>query len=192
MEREIRVGGQNISYTMRRNRRAKRMLLSVYAGGRVVVTTPYALNIRSAERLLREKAGWLLAALQKLKDAPQPKAAGNRQEYLRLREQARAHVCARLRELNEHYGFEWQRISIRNQKTCWGSCSAKKNLNFNYKILHLPEHLRDYVLVHELCHLKELNHSPRFWRLVERTLPDYKRYRRELRTFDVHGTKLYS
>ena len=165
------------------------MLLSVYAGGRVVVTTPYALNIRSAERLIREKARWLLDAIQKLKDAPPPRAAGNRREYLSLREEARALVHARLHELNQHYGFCWRQVSIRNQKTCWGSCSAKKNLNFNYKILHLPEHLRDYVLVHELCHLKELNHSPRFWQLVEYTIPDYRVHRRALRDFNEQKDK---
>lgn len=76
------------------------------------------------------------------------------------------------------------RITIRNQRSRWGSCSGHGNLNFNYKLIFLPEHLLDYVVVHELCHLQELNHSQDFWALVEDVLPAYRNYKYELRTYE--------
>ena len=79
------------------------------------------------------------------------------------------------------YGCHYNRVSIRNQKTMWGSCSRKGNLNFNYKILLLPERFQDYVIVHEICHLREFNHSPRFWALVAQTIPEHQKIRSELR-----------
>lgn len=83
---------------------------------------------------------------------------------------------------NRNYKYSWNKISIREQKTRWGSCSQKKNLNFNSKIALLPEKLAEYIVVHELCHLGEFNHSKRFWNLVEKILPDYKQRRSDLKT----------
>jgi predicted metal-dependent hydrolase len=71
-------------------------------------------------------------------------------------------------------GISYGRVTIRRQKTLWGSCSAKRNLNFNCLIVLLPEPVMEYVIIHELCHLKEMNHSPAFWREVEKYCPDYR------------------
>jgi len=98
----------------------------------------------------------------------------NRGSYLEYRERARVLVHRRLEYFAGQYGFEFGRVAIRNQKSRWGSCSRAGNLNFNYKIVHLPEELVDYIVVHELCHLREHNHGPQFWKLVEAILPDYK------------------
>src|SRR3989339_1317391 len=92
-------------------------------------------------------------------------------EYILNKEYARAFVHNRLQVLNQHYRFDYKRVSIRNQKTRWGSCSKRGNLNFNYRIVSLPIHLADYVIVHELCHLEEFNHSQNFWNLVARAIP---------------------
>jgi predicted metal-dependent hydrolase len=92
---------------------------------------------------------------------------------------------AKVKQWNLYYNFSHRKISVKNQKTRWGSCSKKGNLNFNYKIVHLPENLVNYLVVHELCHLKEFNHSKNFWSLVGQTVPDYKKLRRELRSFGV-------
>ena len=87
----------------------------------------------------------------------------------------------RLAHFNKTYQFKIHKITIRNQMTRWGSCSKKGNLNFNYRIILLPMHLLDYVIVHELCHLKEFNHSKHFWDLVAKILPDYKKVKKEFK-----------
>ncbi|HEX9721762.1 MAG TPA: M48 family metallopeptidase [Candidatus Paceibacterota bacterium] len=101
--------------------------------------------------------------------------------YARNKEQARAVILQRIEKYVGVYGFAFGRVAVRNTKSRWGSCSTKGNLNFSYRILFLPEHLADYIVVHELCHLQELNHSPRFWQLVAQTVPDYKERRKALR-----------
>jgi predicted metal-dependent hydrolase len=106
---------------------------------------------------------------------------GTRSHYLKHREDARGLVRERLEHYNHVYGYRYQKIFIRNTRSRWGSCSSKGNLNFNYKIALLPGELADYIVVHELCHLREFNHSPKFWGLVAQTVPHYKELRGRLR-----------
>ncbi len=101
-------------------------------------------------------------------------------KYLEHKEAARSLVLSRLEHFNQHYKLTFGRVSIRNQKSRWGSCSSKGNLNFNYKLALLPSHLSDYVIVHELCHRKQFNHSQKFWDLVGETLPNYIELKTEL------------
>ena len=98
----------------------------------------------------------------------------NRKKYLDSKERARALILQRLEHFNSFYNFKYLLVSVRDQKTRWGSCSSKGNLNFNYKILFLDSDLADYIIVHELCHLKEMNHGVNFWQQVELQCPDYK------------------
>ncbi len=100
--------------------------------------------------------------------------------YEKYKEDARRLVQTRLQHYNQFYNYTIGRITIRDQKTRWGSCSSKGNLNFNYKIVFLPIELADYIIVHELCHLGEFNHSTRFWKLVEKQCPDHLARRNEL------------
>ncbi len=102
-------------------------------------------------------------------------------EYLENREQARILITREIERMNLHYGFIYGKIAVRNQKTRWGSCSKKGNLNFNYKLLHLSKKEREYVIVHELCHLAEFNHGKHFWELVARTIPKYKTIRSKMK-----------
>ncbi|HQB51101.1 MAG TPA: M48 family metallopeptidase [bacterium] len=107
--------------------------------------------------------------------------------WLTYKYPARKLVRNRLDYYNQFYQFKVSRISIRNQRTRWGSCSAKGNLNFNYRIVLLPEKLADYIIVHELCHLKEFNHSADFWALVAQALPDFRQSRSELKKIKLNS-----
>ncbi len=99
-----------------------------------------------------------------------------------LRHKAKIYIPKRVGELSKLTGFDFKRITIRSQKTRWGSCSANGSLSFNYRLLRFSEKVVDYVIIHELSHLKELNHSRRFWKLVEKFCPDYRNLKRELRS----------
>ena len=102
--------------------------------------------------------------------------------YIKYKSPATNLIKERLEYFNQFYNYKLGRVTIRNQKTRWGSCSKKGNLNFNYKIVLLSPKQADYIIVHELCHLKEFNHSQKFWDLVSTTIPDYKEIRSSLRT----------
>ena len=108
----------------------------------------------------------------------------SRPHYLKYKEAARALVRARLLALNAHYQAPVKKVFIKNLKSRWGSCSERGNLNFNYRILFLPLPVADYIIAHELCHLREFNHSPKFWALVAQTIPNYKDVRRALRALE--------
>ncbi len=90
-------------------------------------------------------------------------------------------ALSRLEYFNQFYNLKYNSVKIKSTKTRWGSCSSKGNLNFSYKIALLPEHLADYLIVHELCHLEEFNHSEDFWNLVAKTIPDFSKRRKDLR-----------
>ena len=109
-----------------------------------------------------------------------PKKLGKK-HYLQHKNQALELATSRTHFFNETYQVVFNKIKIRNQKTRWGSCSTKGNLSFNYRILFLSEKARDYIIVHELCHLKEFNHSKNFWALVEKVFPDYAEIRKEIK-----------
>jgi predicted metal-dependent hydrolase len=94
--------------------------------------------------------------------------------YLKHRKYARAVITARVKYFAGQYDFAYGRIAIKNQKRCWGSCSTKGNLNFNYKLVFLPSEIIDYIVVHELCHLRHFHHRAEFWAEVAVILPDYK------------------
>ena len=118
-----------------------------------------------------------------LRKTPRKKTVLNN-HYIKHKEAAREIVTSRVIFWNQIYNFKYNRIAIKNQKSRWGSCSSLQNLNFNYKLVFLPAELLDYIVVHELCHLKELNHGHNFWREVEKTIPDYRNRILLLREFE--------
>jgi hypothetical protein len=102
-----------------------------------------------------------------------------------IQKYAKVFLPKRLQELGERFGFSFNRVTVRNQATKWGSCSSKKNINLNYKLIKLPERLIDYIIIHELCHLIHLNHSKKYWREVAKILPDYQKLERELKKYKM-------
>jgi predicted metal-dependent hydrolase len=103
-----------------------------------------------------------------------------------LRKLAKKSLVARVHTIADNLNFEIGRISIRGQKTRWGSCSKTGNLSFNYNLLKFRKEVVDYVIIHELCHLKQMNHSEKFWKLVAGFSPNYKKLRKELRDSPGH------
>ena len=186
MHRNILINDQKISYSLRKSKKARRLRLSIYCDGDFVVTLPHEMNESFVEKFIHEKADWVLDRLKKITASGERKnrllSRSSKKEYQQNKKQAFDLIKEKLENFNELYNFSYGRISIRNQRTRWGSCSRKGNLNFNYKIIFLPEKLADYIVVHELCHLKQFNHSRRFWDLVAKTFPDYREMVRELRS----------
>ncbi len=175
--KKITLKNEKIEYTVRKHRQAKRLKLAISCDGNCVVTLPWYMSVASAENFVQQNAVWVLEKLKAMKKIGRNSlfARHDHSEYLKLREYAREMVTKRLEKYNAIYGFNFNAVAIRNQKTRWGSCSSKGNLNFNYKIALLPQRHADYIIVHELCHLKEFNHGKRFWSLVAQTFPDYEK-----------------
>jgi len=172
-------------FNIKRYRRSKHIRISVDLRGRVLVTAPLYVSTRSVHAFVQEKQLWIERAIQDMKLVQRPTFAGEHYAYHTCRARARKVITDRVKHFAQIYGFVYNRIAIKNTSTRWGSCSAERNLNFNYKLLFLPDHLRDYIVVHELCHLRVLNHSPQFWKEVEAILPDYILYERELKHYHL-------
>lgn len=186
MSRQSDINNEILTYTVRKSLSARRMRLAVHSDGTVVVTMPYRFTTRLADKFVQEKSDWIIQKIEYFKNNKRPVSRNyTRKDYLKYKESARKFAVERIEHFNETYNFKYKRISIRNQKTRWGSCSVKGNLNFNYKIIHLPMNIADYIIVHELCHLKEMNHSKKFWALVEVIFPEHKAIRRELKKLSI-------
>lgn len=170
-----------IEYKLRVNRRARRMRVTIYCDGSCVVTVPRPLPASLIEKFLAEKSSWILDKVSRFKKFPSVPPSVNRADFARRKDQALALAENRVEYFNRIYGFTVNKISVKNQRTRWGSCSKKGNLNFNYKIALLPLSVADYIIVHELCHLGEFSHSRKFWDSVAKAIPDYLKIRRELR-----------
>ncbi|MBE7705630.1 MAG: M48 family metallopeptidase [Cyanobacteria bacterium SIG30] len=105
----------------------------------------------------------------------------NKDEIEKLRKEAKEYLPKRLDDLANQHGFKYNNLRIKNVRSIWGSCSIKNNINLNLNLMKLDKKLIDYVILHELCHTIEKNHSQKFWNLLEEHLPDAKKLRRELR-----------
>lgn len=176
--------GWQVPFERLESRRARQAWLRVHAEGRVTLTVPTGMHEGRVTAFVLAKADWLRQALARAwrfrNDTFLPR---DRRAYVRDKESARVLVHAHLDAYGAKYGHRWKKVFIKDLRRNWGSCSERNNLNFNYKLLHLPPHLAAYVVFHELCHLDAFDHSPRFWALVAREFPTYRALRKELRAF---------
>lgn len=166
---------------IRSNRRS--IALEIRPDLKILVRAPYRASDRDIQQFVSEKSEWLEKHLEivrrrreELESRPRQPAL-TRDELQSLAVKATRVIPERVRYFAPIVGVDYGRITIRNQRTRWGSCSGKGNLNFNCLLMKTPPEVVDYVVVHELCHRKEMNHSPRFWAEVERVLPEYRKAR---------------
>jgi predicted metal-dependent hydrolase len=165
-----------------RHRRARRYLLRLDHEGHVRVTIPRGGSRREADAFARRHAAWI--ARQRARFTSPLLAVDDQR---RARVVAEATLPPRLLALGEAHGLPVSRVSIRNQRTRWGSCGRDGHITLNWRLVLMPDSVRDYVLIHELMHLRRLDHSPAFWRLVEAACPEYRDARRWLK---AHGPSL--
>ena len=175
---------------IRSNRRT--LSLQVRHDGQVLVRAPKNASLREIEAFVRKNADWLkkhLAMVEKQRtaEASNPVVPLTMDDIRALADKAMRIIPDRTAHFASMIGVTYGRITIRNQKTRWGSCSARGNLNFNCLLMLAPPEVLDYVIVHELCHRKEMNHSPRFWSEVAKVIPDYRIHEKWLKT---EGTRL--
>lgn len=171
--------------TLIRSRR-KSLAIEITPELQVVVRAPARMPVREINAFVQEKDDWIRAHLQRMAEKKRMREqhreqALSKEELQELATQAMTLIQQKVRYYAQIIGVTYGRITIRNQRTRWGSCSGKGNLNFNCLLLLMPEEVLDYVVVHELCHRKEMNHSARFWEEVEKILPDYRQRRKWLK-----------
>lgn len=145
----------------------------------IIVRAPMKMEREEILSLLIEKKSWIrkhLNQMEEMKKKEENLRPFTGEEIRKLAEQALLVIPEKVRKYAERIGVSYGRITIRNQRSRWGSCSSKGNLNFNCLLMLFPEEIIDYVVVHELCHRKQMNHSPEFYKEVEKVLPEYKQY----------------
>ena len=174
---------KNNKYTIIKSLR-KSCFITVERDGTVTIHAPFFMSEKKILEIIEERKEWIEKAQKRI---------ANRTERLNsltpitsseinsLKAGAKPIIEEKVRFFADKIGVKYGKITIRSQRTRYGSCSAKGNLNFNCLIMLMPEEIIDYVIVHELCHIKQMNHSRRFWNEVESILPDYKERRKWLK-----------
>lgn len=167
-----------MEYTViRSNRRS--IAIQINPDYTITVRAPKRVAKRVIEDIVKEKEAWILKSIEKMKRSRAEYEAREvdrltREDIEALAGRAREYIPGRVAYYAGIIGVDYGRVTIRNQKTRWGSCSSRGNLNFNCLLMLTPPEIIDYVVVHELCHRKEMNHSKAFWGEVEKVLPDYR------------------
>jgi predicted metal-dependent hydrolase len=159
-----------------RHPRARRYLLRVDPDGRVRVTIPRRGSRKEADAFARDQLDWISKQRERIAT---PAFTGDERRAMRAR--ASEELPPRLLQLAHEHGLQVERVSIRNQRTRWGSCGRDGYICLNWRLILMPGWVRDYVMIHELMHLRRLDHSPAYWRLVEAAYPGYRDARRWLR-----------
>ena len=157
--------------TLRRSARARQLSIRVHPGRGVIVTVPFYVPYAAGVAFLESRREWVQAALDRAnaRNADLPEG----EDIESLRAKAKAYLPSRLAVLAARYGFRYHRVTIKHNTTNWGSCSSKGNINLNLNLMRVPVPLQDYILLHELTHLRHPNHGPHFHAELERLLADH-------------------
>ena len=158
--------------TFRKSVRGRRVAIRVHPVRGVTVSVPTIVPYAAAMAFFKLKRQWVLDAVRRQKDRLKDAPVASSSEIEALRRQAKSELPQRLAELATRYGFTYNKVTIKHNSTNWGSCSTRNNINLNLNIVRLPKILQDYVLLHELCHLRHQDHGHAFHLLLEHVLTD--------------------
>ena len=158
--------------TFRKSARGRRVAIRVHPVRGVTVSVPALVPYAAAMAFFKLKRQWVLETMRRQKEKTRNTVVPSAAEIESLRRQAKSELPPRLSALSARYGFTYNRVTIKHNATNWGSCSSKGNINLNLNIVRLPRILQDYVLLHELCHLRHLDHGHAFHLLLEHLLTD--------------------
>lgn len=168
----------------------KSVAVEIRSDATVLVRAPFIMKDAEIWEFLKEKENWILTHLEKVQERRKELKTIEKlsvTEIHKLADLALKVISVKVKHYAGLMNVQYGRITIRNQKTRWGSCSSKGNLNFNCLLMLAPDEVVDYVVIHELCHLIEMNHSKAFWQQVEQIMPDYKKHRKWLKD---HGNEI--
>lgn len=164
----------------RKNPRAKHLRITVKPDSSVRVTIPRFCTLQKAKLFEESRQEWILEQQNKFQQR-KSLYTHDAAEIEALRKKAKAYIPDRVAELADEFGFQYNEVRIKNITSRWGSCSSKKNLNFSLHLMQFEKKYIDYVILHELCHTKQMNHGPKFWALVEKVCPGGKQIDKEMR-----------
>ncbi len=170
-------------YRIIRSRR-RTMAIEITPEAEVLVRAPLMMSDAAVAGFVEIRREWIEKHLAKIRKKAEQRAGVSKltsEEKQIIIDRALRLIPERVKHYAASVGVTYGRITIRNQKTRWGSCSTNGNLNFNYLLADMPEEVLDYVVVHELCHRQEMNHSPKFWSEVGKAFPEYKKVRKWLK-----------
>jgi predicted metal-dependent hydrolase len=173
MKSTIQLQGASLNFTVKKSHKAKNLRISMFKDNELVVTIPKRLGYKHGVSFAKSQISWICQHYVPQVVAMVPELDNKRTLLSELK--------FKVDRVNALYQFPYNKIQLKKMRTRWGSCSCRGNLSFNEKIFFLDSETQDYIIAHELCHLKEFNHSPNFWNLVAVSVPNYQEIRKKLR-----------
>lgn len=172
MQAYMKIEDLDIPIVLQRKKR-KTLAIAVTNDGKLLVKSPLRIPESQIKCFIYKKSNWIYKNVKHILESNKNKEVKTEEDINKLKKQAREILTKRTDYYKQILNVDYERIRIGNQKTIWGSCSSRKTISYNCHLVLMPEQIIDYVVVHELCHLTEMNHSADFWKKVSEILPDY-------------------